>query len=102
MAQRSLRRDQENQLCDMCGRPLRSKRNLQERCGPWSGADMCAAFDAAQRLSGISCVGGHDWWKGAQPCRDAKSLIFLMPSWTSFWLGAIPRRPLIRTDFLTV
>jgi hypothetical protein len=33
---------------DMCGRPLRSKRNLQERCGPWSGADMCAAFDAAQ------------------------------------------------------
>ena len=19
----------------MCGRPLRSKRNLQERCGPW-------------------------------------------------------------------
>src|SRR4051794_13702684 len=34
-------------LCDMCGRPLRSKRNLQERCGTWSGADMCAAFDAA-------------------------------------------------------
>src|SRR4051794_6876357 len=33
--------------CNMCGRPLRSKRNLQERCGPWSGADMCAAFDAA-------------------------------------------------------
>src|SRR5689334_16673589 len=33
---------------DMCGRPLRSKRNLQERCGPWSGADMCAAFDAAR------------------------------------------------------
>src|SRR4051794_31286227 len=32
---------------DMCGRPLRSKRNLQERCGTWSGADMCAAFDAA-------------------------------------------------------
>src|SRR4029450_6093934 len=31
----------------MCGRSFRSKRNLQERCGPWSGADMCAAFDAA-------------------------------------------------------
>src|SRR3954467_301987 len=44
---------------------------------------------------------GHDWWKGAQPCRDAKNLIFLMPSWTSFWLGPIPRRPLIRTAFLT-
>src|SRR3954454_1780272 len=27
--------------------PLRSKRNLQERCGPWSGADMCAASAAA-------------------------------------------------------
>src|SRR3954469_17101125 len=44
---------------------------------------------------------GHDGWKGAQPCRDAKSLIFLMPSWTSCWLGAIPRRPLIRPAFLT-
>src|SRR4051794_8759707 len=31
----------------MCGRPLRSKRNLQERCSARSGADMCAAFDAA-------------------------------------------------------
>src|SRR4051794_27663930 len=57
--------------------------------------------DAVVRLSGISCLGGHDGWKGAQPCRDAKSLIFLMPSWTSFWLGPIPRRPLIRTDFST-
>src|SRR3954468_1213791 len=55
----------------------------------------------ARRLSGISCVGGHDWWKGAQPCRDAKSLIFLMPSWTSFWLGPIRRRRLIRTAFST-
>src|SRR5215218_8031410 len=32
----------------MCGRPLRSKRNLQERCGPWSGADMGAASAAAR------------------------------------------------------
>src|SRR3954467_5371553 len=63
--------------------------------------EACRAFYADQRLSGISCVGGHDGWKGAQPCRDAKSLIFLMPSWTSCWLGPIPRRPSIRTDFLT-
>src|SRR3954451_24678623 len=35
-------------LCDMCGRPFGSKRNLQERSGAWSGADMCAAFDAAR------------------------------------------------------
>src|SRR3954453_13986062 len=34
-------------LCDMCGRPLGSKRNLRERCGAWSGADMCAASAAA-------------------------------------------------------
>ena len=44
---------------------------------------------------------GHDGWKGAQPCRDAKSLIFRMPFWTSCWLGPIPRRPLIRTAFST-
>src|SRR5215210_1963845 len=31
----------------MCGRPFRSKRNLRERCGTWSGADMCAASAAA-------------------------------------------------------
>ena len=30
----------------MCGRPFRSKRNFESGC-PWSGADMCAAFDAA-------------------------------------------------------
>jgi hypothetical protein len=44
---------------------------------------------------------GHDGWKGAQPCRDAKSPIFPMPSWTSCWLGPIPRRPSIRTAFST-
>src|SRR4051794_9832004 len=37
-------------LCDLCGRPLRSKRNLQERCGTWSGADMCAASAAARSM----------------------------------------------------
>src|SRR3954464_3409969 len=37
-------------LCDMCGRPLRSKRNLRERCGTWSGADMCAASAAARSM----------------------------------------------------
>src|SRR4051794_20704926 len=34
-------------------------------------------------LSGISCGDGHDWSKGAHPCRVAKSLISLMPSSTS-------------------
>src|SRR5829696_4286034 len=28
---------------------------------------------------------GHDGWKGAQPCRDAKNRVFLMLSWTSSW-----------------
>src|SRR3954468_10347635 len=32
----------------MCGRPFGSKRNLRERFGPWSGADMCAASAAAR------------------------------------------------------
>ena len=35
---------------DMCGRPFRSKRNLQERCSAWSGADMCSAFAAARSM----------------------------------------------------
>jgi len=34
----------------MCGRPYRSKRNLQERSSAWSGADMCAALDAARSM----------------------------------------------------
>src|SRR4051812_30427721 len=34
----------------MCGRPFGSKRNLQEQCGPWSGADMCAASAAARSM----------------------------------------------------
>ena len=33
-------------IMDMCGRPLRSKRNLQRRVACGSGADMCPAFDA--------------------------------------------------------
>ena len=41
-----LTRERQASSCEI-SRPLRSKRNLQERCGPWSGADMCAAFDAA-------------------------------------------------------
>jgi hypothetical protein len=34
-------------VMDMCGRPLRSKRNLQASCGASSGADMCPASAAA-------------------------------------------------------
>ena len=48
----------------------------------------------AQRgLSGISCGVGHDRSKGARRCRDAKTLIFLMPSWISCWLGSTPEPP---------
>jgi len=54
------------------------------------------------RLSGISCLGGHDGWKGAPACQDAKNLVSLMPSWTSFWLVPIRRQPLIRTVFSTI
>src|SRR3954471_23464547 len=34
-------------LCDMCGRPLWRKKNFLDWHSPRSGADMCAAFDAA-------------------------------------------------------
>src|SRR4051812_14108902 len=61
--------------------------------------DGCAALDGHRQKFRVWV--GHDGWKGAQPCQDAKSLIFLMPSWTSFWLGPIPRRPLIQTAFST-
>jgi hypothetical protein len=34
-------------VCDMCGRPTRRKRNLQDQSSARSGADMCAASNAA-------------------------------------------------------
>src|ERR1700719_2659155 len=46
-------------------------------------------------VSGISCGVGHDRSKGARPCRDAKSLVYLTPSSTSCWPGPIPKRPSI-------
>src|SRR3954469_23644910 len=36
-----------DKLCDMCGRPLWRKKNFLDWCSARSGADMCAAFDAA-------------------------------------------------------
>jgi hypothetical protein len=40
-------------VMDMCGRPRGSKRNLQDRCGAVSGADMCPASDAAVTGPGL-------------------------------------------------
>jgi hypothetical protein len=34
-------------VCDMCERPLWRKKNFLDWCSARSGADMCAAFDAA-------------------------------------------------------
>ena len=45
---------------------------------------------------------GHERDEGAQPCPNANSLVFLMPSWTSSWLGPIRKRPLIRTVCWTI
>jgi hypothetical protein len=47
----------------------------------------------ASGLSGISCGVGQDGSKGARPCRDAKSLVFLMPSSISCWPAPIPNGP---------
>ena len=64
-------------VCDMCGRPLRSKRNLQERCGPWSGADMCAAFDAAHTPQARMGVRGSGPNQAHAP---VAKLVFPIPS----------------------
>src|SRR3982750_4252720 len=67
-------------LCDMCGRPLRSKRNLQERCGPWSGADMCAAFDAAHMPQARMGVRGSGPIQGYALEALVAKLVFPIPS----------------------
>ena len=69
-------------LSDMCGRPLRSKRNLQERCGPWSGADMCAAFDAAHTPQARMGVRGSGPIQGQGHALEALvvKLVFQIPS----------------------
>src|SRR4051794_14276074 len=65
---------------DMCGRPLRSKRNLQERCGPWSGADMCAAFDAAHMPRAQMGVRGSGPIQAHALEALVVKLVFLIPS----------------------
>src|SRR4051812_19711645 len=67
---------------DMCGRPFRSKRNLQERCGPWSGADMCAAFDAAQAHTPQARMGVRGSGPNQAHALEAlvAKLVFLIPS----------------------
>src|SRR3954469_4481792 len=65
---------------DMCGRPLRSKRNLQERCGPWSGADMCAAFDAAHTPQARMGVRGSGPIQGYALEALVVKLVFPIPS----------------------
>src|SRR4051812_11506009 len=46
-------------------------------------------------LSGISCGVGHDRSKGARRCRDAKTLVFRMPSSISCWPAPTRKPPLI-------
>ena len=65
---------------DMCGRPLRSKRNLQERCGPWSGADMCAASVAAHTPQARMGVRGSGPIQGHALEAPVAKLVFLIPS----------------------
>src|SRR4051794_19744139 len=64
---------------DMCGRPLRSKRNL-ERCGTWSGADMCAAFDAAHTPRAQMGVRGSGPIQGHALEALVAKLVFLIRS----------------------
>ena len=71
-------------VCDLCGRPLRSKRNLQERCGSWSGADMCPAFDAAITSR------GPRWESGDQVQISPKRLTRLSQTLVEVARGAAP------------
>jgi len=67
-------------VCDMCGRPFRSKRNLQERCGTWSGADMCAAFDAAHTPQARMGVRGSGPSQAHALAAPVAKLVFPIPS----------------------
>ena len=56
------------------------KRNLQERCGPWSGADMCAAFDAAHTPQARMGVRGSGPNQGHALGAPVAKLVFPIPS----------------------
>src|SRR3954462_7378673 len=73
-------RGKRQKLCDMCGRPLWRKKNFLDWCSARSGADMCAAFDAAhtpQARMGVRGSGPNQSHALAAP---VAKLVFLIPS----------------------
>ena len=75
-----VQRGARQKVCDMCGRPARRKRNLQDQSSARSGADMCAASNAAHMPRARMGV------RGSGPIQDhaleapVAKLVFLIPS----------------------
>src|SRR4051812_21561689 len=67
-------------LCDMCGRPLWRKKNFRDWCSARSGADMCAALDAAHTPQARMGVRGSGPNQAHALEAPVAKLVFLIPS----------------------
>src|SRR3954449_9315849 len=79
-AARMLNAGQTPKLCDMCGRPLWRKKNFLDWCSARSGADMCAAFDAAHTPQARMGVRGSGPNQSHALEAPVAKLVFLIPS----------------------
>src|SRR3954468_16978090 len=73
-------RGKRQKLCDMCGRPLWRKKNFLDWCSARSGADMCAAFDAAHTPQARVGVRGSGPNQSHALEAPVAKLVFLIPS----------------------
>jgi hypothetical protein len=64
----------------MCGRPTRRKRNLQDQSSARSGADMCAALNAAHTPRARMGVRGSGPIQAHALAAPVAKLVFLTPS----------------------
>src|SRR3954465_14532390 len=64
----------------MCGRPLWRKKNFLDWCSARSGADMCAAFDAAHTPQARMGVRGSGPNQSHALEAPVAKLVFLIPS----------------------
>src|SRR3954449_2605109 len=68
----------------MCGRPLWRKKNFLDWCSARSGADMCAAFDAAHTPQARMGVRGSGPNQAHALEAPVAKLVFLIPSQSLF------------------
>src|SRR3954468_13137657 len=69
-----------DQVQIMCGRPLWRKKNFLDWCSARSGADMCAAFDAAHTPQARMGVRGSGPNQSHALEAPVAKLVFLIPS----------------------